>query len=57
MPFWTILKIIHRHTSTRTLTTIKMTARTYMVNKEQNTIHKVADRNTYKNYQMGKDRQ
>ena len=46
MPFWTRLKIIHRHTSTRTLTTIITTARTYMVNKEQKTIHKAVDRNT-----------
>ena len=35
MPFWTILKITHRPTSARTLTTIIMTARTYIVNKEQ----------------------
>ena len=53
MPFWTIFKIVHRHTSTRTLSTIITTARTYMVNKEPKTIHKVVARNTYKKYQMG----
>ena len=53
MPFWTILKIIHSHIPTGTLTTITMTARIYMVNKEQKAIHKAVDRNTYKKYQMG----
>ena len=34
----------------RSLTTKTMTARTYMVNKEQKTIHKTMVRETYKKY-------
>ena len=49
---WTILKIIHIISPTRTLTIIIMTARAYMVNKELKTIHKAVDRNIYKKYQM-----
>ena len=50
MPFWTILKIIHNHTSTRSPTTIIMTPRTYVMNKKQKTIHKAMVRNTHKKF-------
>ena len=48
MPFWTILKIIHNLIPMRSTTTKTMIARTYMVNKEQKTIHKATVRKTYK---------
>ena len=48
MTFWSILKIIHSHTPKQLLTKIIMTAKAYMVNKKQKTIHRAVDRNTHK---------